>query len=440
MSIRENITIKNFFTIKDFDWDIKGFNVLTGGMGSGKSLALKLLYFCEQIFHLLIFSEPKINKELFDKDVFFKKIEEKFNSIFVSRNREFDFINTQISYTFSYYNSSDIPCLFDQVEDKTFELSAAWDKNLKRFIWSSKYITNKLDKWKDLFDVQKTPDLLDYIKNSIYGSILSDFSNCFPLAAMFIPASRAIAAIVDSAIPSRDIFIRDFFKLKSFALSFDVISNNIVNKILRVKEITLDKEGEPVFELTDGRKISALELSSGQQELLYLVLVINDLQDTAFTFGDSVSVFIEEPSAHLFPKEQKETVEFLVNIFYILQTQKEYDPGHRFFISTHSPYLLNAINNTLEKSRLLKQLGKVKDSTIREEKNKKIEALSFPELSIDNVSAHMIGEDGVVRSMIDGSDDNKYIYSEVINQIAHIISDDSDKLFELRDEIEEYIS
>jgi hypothetical protein len=142
----------------------------------------------------------------------------------------------------------------------------------------------------------------------------------------------------------------------------------------------------------------------------------------------------------LFPKEQKETVEFLVNIFNILQTQKEYDPGHRFFISTHSPYLLNAINNTLEKSRLLKQLGKVKDSTIREEKNKKIEALPFPKLFIDNVSAHMIGEDGVVQSMIEGSDDNKYIYSEVINQIAHIISDDSGKLFDLSDEIEEYIS
>ncbi|WP_461252207.1 hypothetical protein, partial [Treponema sp. R8-4-B8] len=61
MVIQEKLIIKNFFTIKDFEWDVKGFNILTGGMASGKSLALKLLYFCEQVFHKTIF-ETTINK------------------------------------------------------------------------------------------------------------------------------------------------------------------------------------------------------------------------------------------------------------------------------------------------------------------------------------------------------------------------------------------
>jgi predicted ATP-binding protein involved in virulence len=294
----------------------------------------------------------------------------------------------------------------------------------------------KLNIWQALFDVQKTPDLLDNIRNSIYGSILSDFSNCFPLAAMFVPASRAIAAIADT-ISSRDAFITDFFKLKNFVLSFDSISNDVVNTILHIKEITLNEKKQPIFELIDGRKISALELSSGQQELLYLLLLINDLQNTSFIFGESVSVFIEEPSAHLFPKEQKEAVEFLAAYFNLLQSKKEYDPGHRFFISTHSPYVLNTINNILEKKRLLKQITKIRDPVVRREKRGKVEALPFPDLSIDNVSAYMIEEDGAVKSMIDGSDDDKYIYSDVINQIAQIISKDSDELFNLNDEIKE---
>jgi predicted ATPase len=436
MDVQEKLIIKNFFSIKDFEWDIKGFNVLTGGMGSGKSLALKLLYFCEQIFHLTIFSEPKIDKELFEKDAFFKKTEEIFNDIFASKNRESDFIETRISYSFC--NVSSDPTLFES-GNSSFDLSAEWNEEAKRFIWSSKYIVSKLEKWQDLFNGPITPELPDNVKNTVYNSILSDFANCFPLAAMFIPASRAITAITNT-IYSRDSFITNFFRFKNFALSFADISNNIVNTILCMKEIKLDEKKEPVFELIDGRKISAIELSSGQQELLYLLLLVNDLQKTAFKFGESVSVFIEEPSAHLFPKEQKKVIEFLVIYFNLLQEKKETNPGHRFFISTHSPYILNAINNILEKKRLLEAINKIKDINIRKEKEKKVNALAFPDLSINDVSAYMIDNDKIVRSMINGLDGDKYMYSEVINQIAQIISDDSNKLFDLSDEIEEYIS
>jgi predicted ATPase len=55
-SIRECLKIRNFFSIKEFDWDIKGFNVITGGMGSGKSLSLKLLYFFERSLEVSILS------------------------------------------------------------------------------------------------------------------------------------------------------------------------------------------------------------------------------------------------------------------------------------------------------------------------------------------------------------------------------------------------
>jgi predicted ATPase len=432
MGVREKLIIKDFFSIKDFEWHIKGFNVLTGGMGSGKSLALKLLYFCEHIFYLTIFSEPKIDKELFEEDAFFKKIEEKFNSIFVSRDRETDFARTRILYSFC--NRSSEQTLFNEEGDSSFELSAQWNKELKRFIWSSNYIVSKLKNWQALFDAPRTPELLDNIKNSVYSSIQSDFSNCFPLAAMFIPASRAITAIADT-ISSRDSFIINFFNFKNFALSFDDISNDIVNTILRMKKIRLDKNKEPIFELIDGRKISALELSSGQQELLYLLLLVNDLQNTVFKFGESVSVFIEEPSAHLFPKEQKEAIEFLVNYFNSLQAEKECDPGHRFFISTHSPYVLNTINNILEKGRLLKAVKKIKDTKTKNEITEKIKQLIFPDLSLADVSAYMIEETGMIKSMINNESDDAYIYSEVIEGITQEITNETDKLYSINNEI-----
>jgi predicted ATP-binding protein involved in virulence len=438
MNIREKLIIKDFFSIKEFEWDIKGFNVLTGGMGSGKSIALKLLYFCEQIFHLTIFYEPKFDKKLFSKDMFWKRVEEKFNDFFPSKNQAVDFINTQISYSFLYSDFLPEQSLFDQEGNNLFNLSAKWDENSKRFLWSSDYISHRLDKWQSLFDVQKTPDLLDKIRNNIYTSILSDFSNCFPLASMFIPASRAIAAITDR-ISSRDQFINKFLELKDFALSFDNISNDSINKILHMMEIALDEKKEPIFKLTDGRKITSIELSSGQQELLYLLLLINDLQDTAFFFGESVSVFIEEPSAHLFPKEQKETIEFLAYYFNLLQSKKEYNPGHRFFISTHSPYVLNTVNNVLEKGRLLKLAERIKDIDTKNKTEDKIKELPFPDLSLTDVSAYMIEESGSVKSMINNEDDDAYIFSEVIEEITQKITDETDKLYSLNSEIKSLV-
>jgi len=453
MKIQEKIIIKNFFTIKDFEWDVKGFNILTGGMASGKSLALKLLYFCEQVFHQTVF-ETTINRELFQKENFFKKINENFNAIFTSKDQKSDYCDTNISYSYLHKYYQDNPELFNNETLSTeqleldlpastivFDLSATWDTNELK--WSSKYIESKLETWQKFFDEQNTPELIERVRNRIFESISSDFSNGFPLAAMFIPASRAIAAITNN-IRSRDRFIQEFMNLKEFALSFNDlggISSETVNNILQFNNISLEdeKDKQPVFKLLNGRSISSLELSSGQQELLYLLLLIDDLKRTKFTYGYHASIFIEEPSAHLFPKEQKETIEFLVSSFNELQNKKNYHPGHRFFISTHSPYLLNTINNLLEKGRLSRSIKNIKDSKTKTDVNDKIDALPFPSLSIDNVSAYMIEKSGYVKPMINNDDNEPYIYSVIIDQISEDITNGTEELFKLNNEIKNYI-
>ena len=446
MSIKEKLIIKNFFSIKEFEWDIKGFNVLTGGMGSGKSIALKLLYFCEQILQKIIFSEPNLGKERLAEDNFFDAIENHFNRIFPYKSHEIDFRNTVIDYEFSLFKEEENDTfyeaqfvLFDQPILAKFDLSAEWNDKAGKFKWSSIYIMANIKKWQKFFDVPKTLDLSDNAKNSIYNSIISDFRNTFPLASMFIPASRAIAAIADT-ISSRDQFINSFMSFKNFALSFDNISNDIVNNILRIRNIYINDNKEPIFELLDERKITSLELSSGQQELLYLLLLVNDLKDTVYKYGEAVSVFIEEPCAHLFPKEQKETMEFLVTYFHLLQNKKDYEPGHRFFISTHSPYILDTLNNILEKGRLLRKAKKIKNAELKDEILNEMEKISFQHIEVKNVSAYMIDDDGFVRSMINSSEDSQYIYSKVIENIANVISVDADKLFTINDRLNEIFS
>ena len=438
VGILEKLAIRNFFTIEKFDWDIKGFNILTGGMGSGKSLAIKLLYFCEQIFHKTIFSEPNLNKDKLSKEKFFNTVEEHFCQIFSSKNKEKDFTNLIIKYEYIFYSGDDsAPTLFDQPNYMKFDLSAEWNKETKKITWFSDYISSRLEKWQTFFNAEKTPDLLDNIKNSIYGLILADFQNSFPIASMFIPASRAIIAMTNS-FSSRDQFINSFLRLKNFALSFDNISNDVVNNILQINNISINENNEPVFELKDGRIITSLELSSGQQELLYLLLLINHLDETIFRYGESVSVFIEEPCAHLFPKEQKETMEFIISYFSSLQENKENEPGHRFFISTHSPYILNTINNIIEKYRLINITNKINDKKVKSEILEKLNNFTFPDLFINNVSAYMIGDDRNVHSMINNEEEEKYIYSDVINRISEVIQSDSENLITIDCSLKDY--
>jgi len=140
----------------------------------------------------------------------------------------------------------------------------------------------------------------------------------------------------------------------------------------------------------------------------------------------------------LFPKEQKETVEFLVTSFNELQKKKKHCPGHRFFISTHSPYLLNTINNLLEKDRLSRSIKNINNPEIKTTINNKIAELSFPFLSIDNVSAYMIEKNGNVTPMIN-NDDEPYIYSEIIDQISQEITEGTEKLYNLNNEIKKFI-
>jgi hypothetical protein len=143
---------------------------------------------------------------------------------------------------------------------------------------------------------------------------------------------RAIAAIIDNNgygdDPDLSYLIR---RLKPFVLRFEELSTEDINKILH-----------------NDRKISPLVLSSGQQELLYLLLLIGHSANIGFKFGRRISIFIEEQSAHLFPLEQKEAIEFIVKIF--RELMEDITRLNRFFITTHSPYILNVINNMLDSS------------------------------------------------------------------------------------------
>jgi predicted ATPase len=407
---KERLIIKNFFSIKSFDWDIKDFNILTGGMASGKSLCLKLLHFLENIFNITIFYE-NITKEYLKEENIFNRIKKEFENIF--QKYDFDYSNTEVNY--SYSDNTNI-----------FDLCAKCNNESNELVWSSEYIKNHIKKWQSYLDKEDTPDNSRIALKRIYESISKDFYGSLPFGTIFIPSLRAIAAITDNN-GYRDIFLSDFINdLKPFVLRFEQLSTEDINKILHIKGMMYDENTRELrITLSDdrgNRKISPLVLSSGQQELLYLLLLVGHLEDTRFIFGKRISIFIEEPSAHLFPLEQKETIEFIVKIFRALKENTT--KLNRFFITTHSPYILNVINTIMNRGRLKIELDKLdnKDQEF-------IDTDTSLHLMRDEISAYYIEYNGQVNSMI--PEGESFLYGDKIDDISQNIFDEANKIEEL---------
>jgi hypothetical protein len=97
----------------------------------------------------------------------------------------------------------------------------------------------------------------------------------------------------------------------------------------------------------------------------------------------------------------------------------------RFFITTHSPYVLNSLNNILKKGALLKR---------HENQAEKInKTVDIPHLYADEISAYYINDKGSWESMLD--ENEKYLYAEKIANISEAINEDTIKLHELNNEL-----
>jgi hypothetical protein len=353
----------------------------------------------EHIFYLLIFNSS-LKKEDLRSPAFFDRIAKEFKEIFYTG--DFDFSATKINYTYSCNGG-------------IFDLQASWSEEKRDLAWSSKYLNERFKQWQELFGTKDTAlDIGIIASNRIYKSVFKEFKNTFPIGTMFIPASRSIAAITDNT-DFLDPFVVNFIKTSKRIVRSIEISDKEVNNILHIENIRYDDNQGMLIALPNGSEISPQYLSSGQQELLYLLLYFSYLKHYApFRFAINTSIFIEEPEAHLFPQCQKETMEYLVDIFRILG-DREKKPT-RFFITTHSPYILNIVSTMMNRGNLRNKIKKMGKS----------ESTAFDSNYYFNkgeVSAYSIDDDKIVRPMVSENED--YIFAEKINKISQAIFDEA---------------
>jgi predicted ATPase len=220
---------------------------------------------------------------------------------------------------------------------------------------------------------------------------------------------------------SGDDYLREYNDLINFLKRIQSRNLVLINSILKAKIVIDTNDSTLWLESNDGRKVPIAKASSGQQEIVYVLMLLDKLGKFRYSYGKNQSLFIEEPSAHLFPLEQKQTIELITRIFTSLKEEK--NPA-RIFITTHSPYVLNSINNILKKGSLLEKYANRAERINSE--------VDIPHLFIDEISAYFIDGDGVGNSMVDK--EGKYLYDDRIAEISYLIDEDTNKLSELNNE------
>jgi predicted ATPase len=401
----EVLKIRNFLSIRKFDWEIKDFNIITGDMGAGKSLCIKLLKFFEDIIpNLLVLPYEQFIFNL-EYGNFLEDLKKEFTKIFWITSDELKKRKTfEIKYRFTY-------------KLQTIEIDIKNDSNNVIYV-ESIFLNELLENWKKNLEKKQniTPDGFDELKLFLYNELQKEFGGHFPIATTFIPASRAALAFGSG---SSDEYLKEYNSLINVLPRIESRNPELINSILKAKIKT--KNGL-FLQSDDGREVPIAKASSGQQEIVYVLMLLDKLGNFHYSYGKDQSLFIEEPSAHLFPLEQKQTIELVTRIFVSL---KEKENSVRIFITTHSPYILNSMNNILKKGRLIEKYKDRLDMIN--------ERIDIPHLLSNEISAYFIGIDGAGTSMI--NEKEGYLYSDKIAEISYSIDEETRKLSELNNEL-----
>lgn len=345
----ESIEINGFLTIDHAHFEIKKINILIGAQAHGKSVIAKLVYFFKNFFSdIFVASIQKLETK---RDID-KKCLAQFEQIFPRyswANQDFSIVYKNGDYDISIVRTK---------SGNKYSLKLNYCKELADFHKNLKADYKKaLDEFdsKIIREEKKQPRREMIFHETIFEKIIdSSFSFLFK-RPIFIPASRSFFANLQKNIFSFlasnieiDPFIKEFGARYEQSKRFhqaDFIRRDDGNELVGKKVDKLVSEivvGEYVYAdeqdwiSNQGKRTNLANASSGQQESLPMLLILK-IWPFMFGKGNPITFFIEEPEAHLFPTSQKQIISLISTIYNAF--------GHTFFITTHSPYILTAINN-----------------------------------------------------------------------------------------------
>ena len=341
----EKLIIKDFASVKYAGIDINRINIVTGPQSSGKSIICKLVYYFKSFINH--FGISVIEKETIDK--FKLRLSNEFYKIFPQYALENQFF--ELTYNF---NDS----LFIKIKNNGNTL----------LIEYSDGIGDVFKKLKEKY-ILKTLDEKESMKQ-ILAKEVHIFFQAFDYP-VFIPASRSfwvnmqknIWTFISQDIPI-DFLLKDFgTRYEKNKVEYEMIFSldiydelfSDIKKIKKDRKTVIKKISKLAKEILKGdyrymkdedrlysgeRYIKLPDSSSSQQEVFPLIATVATLT-VNHDRNECPYFFIEEPESHLSPCSQKQLIELFSLLFNSIY------PNTGFFISTHSPYIIDGFNDLI---------------------------------------------------------------------------------------------
>ena len=418
--MKESIQIKNFVGIQHIDIEIKQLNIFIGPQGSGKSITVKLIYFCKNILNDLTTSilEKK------DLKTFKKEQIANFIKFFPKEswcNGEFNI----------KYKLNDIEIILSKDKSDKFKLD--FSNNLKRIINKTRIYLDKILKEENSrepeHDILLKYERKEKIKSYFSDLIFNSENEIYELGnQIFIPAGRSFFANLQANIFS---FLSANQNLDPFLIEFgsiyerfkDISTRNLNHK----QNLPLDKIIQDILNSSylreknkdfllhdDKRKVNLSNASSGQQEILPLIIMLKLFLNKTISLGNRAALYIEEPEAHLFPTAQFNVVKLLARLCNLKNS-------YQIFITTHSPYLLSSFNNLFFAGSIIK-----KDSNKTENVYNLIDKNEI--IFSENATAYSLS-DGRYSNLMDESDG--LILAETLDRVSENIAIQFESLLDI---------
>lgn len=233
--------------------------------------------------------------------------------------------------------------------------------------------------------------------------------------SIYFPAERILNSIIGSSISglwANNVALPNYFK--NFAANYEVARKEI--KAANYEKFGFDyffENGEDKIQFKNNT-ISLSQSSSGIQSLIPL-LILFDYYFLPSELKTEKSFLIEEPELNLFPIKQKILTEYIID--------KIESTDNKLILTTHSPYILSALDTLI-----------LANNTFVEHPELKNEVSNIvPEskwLDYNQISVYEVRNDGKVYSL--KNDEYKSIDANAIDSVSDIISDEFEKLTDLR--------
>lgn len=377
----ERLTVKNFGPIQEADLDLRKVTVLIGEQASGKSVLAKLV----AIFRNVQFVASQDTNDWFNRFMIFQYLSPDTIIQYDSEQYFIKIANSEIQI----YNAKKQQILLNKIQ--TFKSKRRGTYNFTE---------------EHLRILQEENAQLKALTEAVqkHGQ-----------DAIYIPAERIlISTLAESSFSLQlsQVTLPQF--LLMFGSEYERSRKQTVAFETKGLGIKYSYQGSTDFVEYNNTTTKLSESASGLQSIVPLLLVIENTCKNDFLSKLNFRFIIEEPELNLYPTTQKKLVEYLI--------EKCTKGDNRLIITTHSPYILTALNNCIEANNVLKSNPEAKE---------KVDKLVPPESQIayGDVAAYFVAN-GTAKSIM--NEEYQMIDANALDDVSEELSRVYDSLLDLK--------